>query len=242
MNATTIVLLAGWGLSNERYSATMHALEACGYTVYAPEFPGFGKAGPPSRPWGLSDYAVFLKEFIDTRGIANPVFVGHSFGGRVALRYNELYPDTLRALILTGTPGFTPVARARVSFFVAVAKVGKLIFRLPILSPLEERVRSWYYDVVGAREYNRAQGMMKQIFKHIVREPLVPAMKAVAVPTLLVWGSADAIVPVRVAERMNRVISTSQLSIEEGADHGLPYKQPERFAALVHEFLRTLPQ
>ena len=158
----------------------------------------------------------------------------------MSLKYQTLFPKTIRAIILTGTPGYTPVPRQKILVFVAIAKIGRFFLSFPLLIPLQENIRKWYYYLVGARDFYRAQGIMRDIFKNMVQEDLVPCMTCVGVPCALVWGENDRITPVWIAKRMNTAIVDSKLIVIPDADHGVSYKSPERFIAAIEHFLKTV--
>lgn len=240
MKRPTIVILHGWGLTGKTFAPLALVLKKQGYRVFAPDLPGFGETKMPERPLTLTDYTQFLDEYIKNNHIEHPIFIGHSFGGRVSLKYNELYPNHVRVLILSGTPGFTPIPKKKLLLFIFLAKIGKLLFSIPPLSLMQDAVRRWYYYVVGAKEFFRAEGTMRETFKHIVKEDLVVSMETVDVPTLLLWGEYDIIVPVSIAERMHRMIAGSELIVIPEADHGVPFKQPEVFASYVERFVKAL--
>lgn len=240
MKKPDIVILHGWGLSSQKFEPLTAALRKRGYQVTAPDLPGFGSSAPPSRPYALSDYVLFVHNFIQESGIQHPILLGHSFGGRVSLLYEKLYPQEIRALVLTGTPGFSPVARKRLLFFVVLAKAGKLFFSIPPMSFFKGSVQKWYYYVVGAREFYRAEGHMRETFKKIVQEDLVSAMKVVSVPTLLLWGKEDIIVPLAIARRMEERIPGAKLVVIPHTDHGVPFKNPVVFVDYVEQFLRNV--
>lgn len=240
MNRFAVVILHGWGLSGKTFTPLAEELKKCGYRVFTPDLPGFGEAGMPERPLTLTDYTRFLDEYIKKNHIEHPILIGHSFGGRVSLKFNELYPKRVRVLILSGTPGFTPIPKKKLILFISLAKIGKLLFSIPPLTLVQDAVRRWYYYVVGAREFFRAEGAMRETFKRIVREDLVKAMEVVDIPTLLLWGEYDIIVPFSIAERMHQVIAGSELIVIPEADHGVPFKQPEVFASYVKRFIDKL--
>jgi len=233
-----IVILHGWGLSGKTFIPLTEELKKCGYRVWTPDLPGFGESGMPERPLTLTDYAHFLDEYLKKNRIKHPILIGQSFGGRVSLKYNQLHPKSVRALILSGTPGFTPIPKKKLLLFIALAKIGKLLFSIPPLSLFQDAVRRWYYYAVGAKEFFRAEGAMRETFKRIVQEDLVASMEVVDIPTLLLWGEYDIIVPVSIAERMHQVIAGSELIVIPEADHGVPFKQPEVFASYVKRFLK----
>lgn len=240
MNRSAVVILHGWGLSGKTFIPLAEELKKCGYRVWTPDLPGFGEFGMPEHPLTLTDYTRFLDEYIKKNHIEHPILIGHSFGGRVSLKFNELYPNRVRVLILSGTPGFTPIPKKKLILFISLAKIGKLLFSIPPLTLVQDAVRRWYYYVVGAKEFFRAEGTMRETFKHIVKEDLVAAMEAVDVPTILLWGEYDIIVPVTIAERMHQVIAGSELIVIPEADHGVPFKQPEVFASYVRRFLKEV--
>lgn len=240
MNRSPVVILHGWGLSGKTFLSLAGILKKQGHRVYAPDLPGFGETKMPERPLLLMDYARFLDEYIRKNHIEHPILIGHSFGGRVSLKFNELYPKCVRALILSGTPGFTPIPKKKLLLFIFLAKIGKLLFSIPPLSLMQDAVRRWYYYVVGAKEFFRAEGTMRETFKQIVKEDFVSAMEAVDVPTILLWGEYDIIVPVAIAERMHRMIAGSELIVIPEADHGVPFKQPEIFASYIRRFLKKI--
>lgn len=240
-NKQAIVILHGWGLSGQTFQPLVEELRRLGYRASAPDLPGFGSADRPSYPWRLCDYVGWLAVYLTKHRAVKPVIIGHSFGGRIALKYQQLHPENTSVLILTGTPGFSPVPKRKLLLFVTLAKIGRFIFAMPPLNLFREAVKRWYYYVVGARDFFRAEGVMREIFKQMVQEELVTSMEAVAIPCLLIWGEYDIVVPVTIARRMKEVIPQAQLVLIPEADHGVPYKQPEVFSAYADRFLeRTL--
>lgn len=240
MKKQTIIILHGWGISGKSFDPLVRALCEYGYKALAPDMPGFGSEAAPVYPWKVRDYARFVELFLTKHHIKNPVFIGHSFGGRVALKYMQLHPEACTSLILTGTPGFTPIPRKKLFLFILLAKIGGLVLSLPPLCLFKDWARRWYYYVVGAREFFRAEGSMRETFKNVVQEELVTAMESIRVPVLLLWGEYDVIVPTVIARHMKEVLLKAQLYVIPEADHGLPFKHPDVFAQYVDNFLTLL--
>lgn len=239
MKFQDVIILHGWNLSGERFTPLLSVLKKKGFRVFAPDFPGFGKEPPPDTSWHVSDYADFLDRYIQRNKITNPVLIGHSFGGRVALKYVEAHPTEIKKLILTGTPGFSPIPSKKLMVFLLISKIGGYIFSLPGLKAIEDDARKFLYKLAGAREFLRAEGVMRQTFKYVVADDLRSSMKSIAIPCLLVWGEYDSIVPVSIAVRMEKSISGATLTVISGADHGVPFHQPDTFVSSIADFLRA---
>lgn len=239
MKKFPIVILHGWG-SEGKFLPLEQSLKHNGFEVFAPDFPGFGTADMPTQPLHLVNYANFLYSYLGKNGIKNPVLIGHSFGGRVALKYQQLYPKDVGAIILSGTPGLSPVKRSKFVFSMIGAKLGGALFSLPPFFFFKDFIRKYYYCLLGVKDYYRATGAMKQTFKNIVEENLHTTMESVRVPCLLIWGEEDALVPLHIAKDMSEIIPGAKLISIVGADHGVPYKKPDIFSDKVIEFLKTL--
>lgn len=240
MSKRSIIILHGWGLSGKKFNGLVDALSALKYDVFAPDLPGFGDSQIPEYVYSLTDYCDFLDTYMKKKHIANPVLIGHSFGGRVSLKYVQMHPEKVSTLILTGVPGFTPVRSLKLKLVIVIAKIGKFISSIWPLSIIQDFVRSRYYYAVGARDYYRANGVMKDIFKKVVQDDLLSPMKSVRIPCALLWGELDQITPLWIAKKMNKVIQNSTLTVFPEADHGISYKQPEQFAGKVDAILSAL--
>ncbi len=203
--------------------------------MWAPDFPGFGVQKLPKKPYQLLDYALFLQQYIIKHEIHSPGLIGHSFGGRVALKYDSLFPKSTSWIVLSGTPGFrSSTFKARIA--IVIAKLGKIFFTVPLISTFKNSITESYYAFVSSREYSRAEGTMKETFKQIVSESLLPYMKSLSVPCLLLWGERDRMVPIRIAFKMHEIIPGSTLSIIPSTDHSVPYVNPEEFVRRMMEF------
>ncbi len=243
MKRPTILLLSGWVRTNvikEYYKKTIQEFEKKGYTVYAPDMPGFGAAKNPDHPLTLHDYAVFVSAYIKKQAIQPDILLGHSFGGRVIIEYLSLFPFNGKAVVLSGTPGYPSIKKSKMLLSLLIAKIGGTIVSLPLISKLKERIRGWYYYIVGARDFYRAEGVMRQTFKNIVQTPLEQQMKTIRIPTLLVWGADDVIVPLSVAKKMKQTISTATLISIPACGHGCIVETPEHFVKETMRFIQHL--
>lgn len=240
MKKPPIIILHGWNLSAKPYRKLTDFLKDLGYQVYLPDLPGFGNNKKITRPLTLEDYQRYLTDFIRLKKINQPLLIGHSFGGRVAILAAASNPKMFIALILTGVPGFPPVPPVKVCLFEIISKVGKLIFKLPFLSKFEAIAKKIIYRMAGSTDYYLAEGRLKETFKNIIKRDLEKDLSQIKIPTLLIWGKEDKVVCCRIAYKMHKVIGPSRIEIVDNSGHLLPYHQPKLFSARVNRFLQNL--
>lgn len=212
------------------YSQLAKKLKTKGYKVFTPDLPGFGKERPLKRPFSLNDYADFVKNYISKNKLKKIILIGHSFGGRAAIKFCENNPKTVEKLILTGVPAF-PVNSIKRLIFLAAAKAGKLILALPLFEKMQTLGRKIIYRLAGSFDYPKTQGVMRKTFVKIVRADLLPSMRKIKIPTYIIWGEKDIITPLWIARKMNKIIPNSHLIIVSGKNHNVVYKHPDLFLA-----------
>jgi pimeloyl-ACP methyl ester carboxylesterase len=101
-------------------------------------------------------------------------------------------------------------------------------------------IQRWFYYRIGVRDFYRASGSMRQTFKNVVAESLHGPMTSVSIPTLLLWGETDQIVPLWVAKKMKETIAKSLLIAVPNVGHALPYREPTLFVEKSLPFLSSL--
>ena len=100
-----VLLIHGWGSSIKPWQPIMSGFE--GKRVIAPDLPGCGESDILSSPWELEDYCDFILKFLDKVGVTNPIIVGHSHGGRIAIKMvaeGMLKPEKLILFDSAGIP------------------------------------------------------------------------------------------------------------------------------------------
>src|SRR5436190_16862468 len=101
----TILILHGWGKTGPAYSEIQNIFEKKGYRVYSPDLPGFGNNPLQKDALVFDDYISFVHDYISKTKEKKVILLGHSFGGRIAIRFTALYPQMVASLILTGASG-----------------------------------------------------------------------------------------------------------------------------------------
>lgn len=227
----------GWGCDHSIWEGAASHLKEAGFRVTALDFPGFGTCAEPPAPWGMEEYTVWFEEFLTARGIVNPVLVGHSFGGRVALVFAARNPT--RKVVLVDAAGVKP--RRSAGYYIKVWTFKVLKRTAPFLlgrakaQELIERRRAR----AGSADYNAASPVMRGTLSRVVNEDLRRHMPHITAPTLLIWGGNDTATPLRDARIMERLIPDAGLVVFDGAGHYSFLERPAQFAAILDSFLNS---
>jgi len=194
-----IIFLHGWGQNIEMMKPLADNFFK-DYKVTILDFPGFGKSQEPEYDWNLSDYCEFLEEFINKLKIKNPILVGHSFGGRVALKYSSFH--NVKKIVLFGAPCFVKNKDKDLK-----TKVLKKLKKMPGMSEFGEFMKNY----IGSTDYKSASPRMRQILVNVVNEDLSNCAKKIEAPTLLIWGENDEQVPINEAQELEKIMPDAAL-------------------------------
>ncbi len=224
--APQVCALHGWGRTGADFQRILAP-----HSGVAVHLPGFGPAPPPPRAWSSADYANEIAAALET--LSPMVLVGHSFGGRIALRLAASFPHLVKHLVLTGVPltRVTPAHRPALGF-----RVVKSLSKAGLVSDaLLERARNKY----GSADYRAASGVMRDILVHVVREDYLEDAARVACPVTLVWGELDRPAPRAAAEKALPFFPQATLRVVAGAGHLLEGTLEQEVATAVTDALRT---
>ena len=219
MKGKPIVLLHGWGQNIEMMDSIGKGLEK-DYRIIILDLPGFGKSSEPTYGYTVYDYYEVLCEFLDKLKVKNPILVGHSCGGRIAIIYSA--KRKVEKLVLLSAP-FRRSTKKN-SFKVKVLKFMK---KVPIIKELEEYMKS----KIGSTDYRNASSMMRKILVNTVNEDLTEYLKQIEVPTLLIWGENDTAVSVEDAKYAESIMKDAGLIVYEGCTH---YAYLERISQTIN--------
>jgi len=237
-----ILVLHGWGGSSDSWVRVQDILSRKGYTILVLDFPGFGRTPPPYDPWAVGDYMEFLNSFIrevkkKEKSFVSPFFLlGHSFGGRVSIKFCIKYPEYVRKLILMDSAGIKPGYGFKGSLIFVAALLGNALFTPKVLRRFKDSVRSIFYRVIRNRDYAKANGIMKETLKKVLKEDLLPEIPGLNKQTLIVWGGRDRIVPVKDAYTFKNIIKGSKLEIFKEVGHSPHLECPETLSGVIKNF------
>ena len=254
-----VVMIHGIAGSSNTWLPVMPLL-AEHYTVIAPDLLGHGESAKPRGDYSLGAYASGVRDLLGVLGHDRATIVGHSLGGGVAMQFAYQFPQMaerlvlvasgglgkevsllLRALSLPGTEFLLPVVLAP-QLHALVGSVGSLLGRLGLRSdPLLSEVWGSWTRLTDAHA--------QRAFIHTIRAVIDVAGQRVSardrlylaheVPTMIVWGDRDAVIPVEHAYIAHDLIPGSRLEVVAGAGHFLPFERPELLDRLLRDFLST---
>jgi pimeloyl-ACP methyl ester carboxylesterase len=227
---------------------------AATHRVVAVDLPGFGSS--PMPPWQISipAYGRFLRDFCERLGIDRCSLVGNSMGGFIATELAISEPDRVDDLVLVSAAGIT-WARARREPAVMVARMGRAaapaLFKLQTSGMRRRRLRRVAFQGVFFDPNRLRREMLWENFVPAMQSPgyfdamsnlwgydIRHRLEEIGVPTLIVWGRNDRVVPVPAAlSYRKRIGDNAELVIFDRCGHVPQIERPVRFNRVVEQFL-----
>jgi pimeloyl-ACP methyl ester carboxylesterase len=208
------------------------------YTVYAPDLPGFGESQPLDGNFYIPELTEFMDSFSDNLGLDRFHLVGHSLGGGVALNYALQFPHKIVKLVLISSL----CLGREIAFWVRLMSIPARFIGSAVMAVLQS-IKWILKTLLAPVEWVLPlPGTMLNIGSSITtfkEQTLVLAnrLSEIMVPTLLVWGANDPIVPVRHAYAAAQVIRDCQLKVFEGCGHNVHRDEIQQFSHLITGFL-----
>lgn len=219
------VLLHGWGQNKEMFEPMYMFLASQKKTVISVDFPGFGKSEEPKVIYGIKEYAEWLKALLVLENIENVIFIGHSFGCRVAYYYSANKLGKVKKLLMTGAAGIKP--KRSLNYYIKVYSYKMLKVLLPAIGM--KHVLEYKQRNAGSSDYKNATPIMRGVLSKVVNEDLTSILSKIEAPTLLVFGENDDATPVRDGKLMEQKIQNATLIIYENEGHYAYWNQKEKF-------------
>jgi len=253
-----LLLLHGIGDSSRAWIPAMRLLQRR-YTVLAPDLPGHGSSSNPIGDYSLGSHASSMRDLLDLLSIERVTVVGQSFGGGVAMQFAYQFPSRCERLVLVDAGGLG----REVNWILRLATLPAAEYVMPVLFPAFMRrwgdpvarfLREWGIDNPRAAEVWRSYRSLidpgnRAAFVRTARAVIDPGGQSVSavnrlslvaqMPTLIVWGAQDKIIPLLHAVQAHEVIPNSRLEVMEGAGHFPHMEDPARFARILEDFVST---
>jgi pimeloyl-ACP methyl ester carboxylesterase len=244
--ATPVVLLHGT-------SASLHTWDGWAETLRAErrvirfDLPGFGLTGPtPDRVYRIERYVETVVALLDRLGVRRAIIAGNSFGGQVAWQTALAHPQRVERLILVDAAGY-PMAPQEVPIGFRIAQTPWLAPLMRVVLPrgfIESSVRNVYgdpskvtaelvdrYYELTLRTGNREA--LRERFAQAQAGPGAERIRELTLPTLILWGGQDRLIPPADGERFARDIAGSELVLFDDLGHVPHEEDPARTLAAV---------
>jgi pimeloyl-ACP methyl ester carboxylesterase len=211
------------------------------FTVYAPTLPGFGLSQRP--PWleTFADLTRFSLWLVQELGLPKVSLLGHFIGGWLAAEMAVVCPQMLERLILVDAAGIQPQQGEIADIFLHGQEgTRRLVYFDPQQMPE-------YQELFGRKPTPEEREIQAQNQENAIRFCWKPYMydrslpwllPRVHLPTLIVWGREDRIVPLECGELYQQAIPGSRLAVIDQCGHCPPLEKPEEFTRLAREFLQ----
>jgi pimeloyl-ACP methyl ester carboxylesterase len=218
-----ILLLHGWG-QNILMMKPLGDAFCDKFRITILDLPGFGESEEPACAWTIGDYNDMLEEFTKKVGISKPIVIGHSFGGRLAIRYSSRNP--IAKLVLFGSPCIR--FEENLPLYVRFLKMLKKI-------PGLEQVGEYMKQYIGSRDYKAASPVMRETLVQIVNEDLSKFAREIEEPTLLIWGENDTEAPLNEAKELEKIMIDAALIVLPGT-HYAYLENLDRVVVILKQF------
>jgi pimeloyl-ACP methyl ester carboxylesterase len=230
------------------------------FTLIAPDLLGHGESATPRGDYSLGAHATGVRDLLTALGIEHVTVVGHSLGGGIAMQFAYQFPERCERLVLVSSGGLG----REVHLLLRAAALPGADYVLPLLTSsrllglgrhfggLLRRVRlapGGDVDALAQGFASLDNAGSRQAFLHTVRAVIEPSGQRVSahdrlalaslIPSLIVWGERDSIIPVAHGVAASEAMPGSRFEMFPGAGH-LPHDaDPDRFAAVLTDFCES---
>ncbi|MCH7788981.1 MAG: alpha/beta fold hydrolase [Acidobacteria bacterium] len=251
-----LVLVHGMAGSAETWHPIIDRL-AENYTVIAPDLPGHGQSDKPRGDYSLGAYSSFLRDLMTQLDCPSATIVGQSLGGGIAMQFAYQHPEFCERLVLVSSGGLGEevswmlrlIATPGVEYVLPIAFmpwIGDGIRHVtPVLSKLGLRPSAQLKEIWRAYD-SLADPEARSAFVHTMKAVIDTRGQRVSavdrlylaedVPTLIVWGGRDPIIPVSHGRTAHELIPRSRLEIFDKSGHFPHCEEPQRFVELLEDF------
>lgn len=226
---TPIIILHGLmgGLSN--FEGVLDFFPKQGYKVVLLQLPLYELS---LLKTSVATFAKYLKDFIDYKGYDQAILLGNSLGGHIALLCTKLYPQSIKALVVTGSSGLYESAMGesypKRGDYEYIRKKAENVFYNPEIAT-KEIVDDVFETVNDRNKLIRTLAIAKSAIRHNMSKDL-PKMHT---PTCIIWGRNDNVTPPEVAEDFHRLLPDSDLYWIEKCGHAAMMEHPDVFNKIL---------
>jgi pimeloyl-ACP methyl ester carboxylesterase len=234
-----VVVIHGGGGDARTWSQNIEAL-ASKYAVYAPDLPGYGASQPLVGRYYIPELTGFVDKFSRSLGLGSFHLVGHSLGGGIALNCALEFPHKVKKLVLVSSL----CLGREIALWVRLLSIPALLRSIGAMTVAMLRSIQWFFDtLIQSVEFimplSPASVTVGGSITTLREQTLVLAnrLSEIMMPTLLVWGGRDPIVPVRHAYAAAEVIPDCRIKVFEKRGHNVHRDELDQFSSVLTDFL-----
>jgi pimeloyl-ACP methyl ester carboxylesterase len=208
------------------------------FDVIAPDHPGFGRSGAADGFDDVGELALFYLDALKALDLDSVHVVGHCLGGWIALELAIRCTARVKTLSLVGSAGLRLKGVPRADMFLCSAEeLPRLLFAN---GAAEAWTRSWHGDAALEELYDRNRVAAARFTwqPRLCNPKLEKWLHRIDVPTHIVWGEQDQVIPPAYAEALRDRIAGASVTMLPSCGHLPHYEQPKEFAATVSNFIR----
>ena len=229
------------------------------FTVIAPDLFGHGQSEKPKGDYSLGAFAGSIRDLLDVLSVDRATVVGQSFGGGVAMQLAYQHPELCERLVLVDSGGLG----REVSWLLRLMALPASEYVMPII--FAGFVRDWgdhLVELISSRGVrlgrlaemwsayaSLAESSNRQAFARTIKSVIDPGGQSVSamdrlylaslIPTLIIWGDRDDIIPVTHAYAAQTAMPGSRLVVIKGVGHFPQIEAPEQFLHALIDFIET---
>ena len=231
---TPIIILHGLmgGLSN--FDGVANFFPPKGYKVVIPELPIYTQNILKTN---VKAFSKFVKDFILFKGYDQVILVGNSLGGHIGLYHTKMYPELVKALVITGSLGLYESGMGesypKRGDYEYIKKKAEDVFYDPKIATKE------IVDEVFATVNDRIK-LIKTltIAKSAIRHNMAKDLPKMTTPTCIIWGKNDKVTPPNVAEEFDKLLPNSELFWIDKCGHAAMMEHPDEFNQILFDWLQ----
>lgn len=230
---TPIVILHGLmgGLSN--FHGVTNYFPEKGYKILVPELPIYDM---PMLKTNVKNFAKYVKSFIQYKGLKDVILLGNSLGGHIGLLHTKMYPELIKALVITGSSGLYESAMGdgypKRGDYEFIKKKAQDVFYDPAVAT-KEIVDEVFATVNDRIKLVKTLAIAKSAIRHNMAQDL-PGMHT---PTCIIWGENDTVTPPDVAELFHELLPDSDLHWMKKCGHAPMMEHPQEFNEILNAWL-----
>lgn len=229
-----MLFVHGFPLSRGAWSKQTEAFRSS-FRVIVPDLRGFGESETTAGPVSMTRFAGDLHALLQHLEVGPAILVGHSMGGYIALAFAKAYPEALRKLVLVGTKAGADTSEGAAARRATAEKVraeGSLVVvdaMAPKMLASSNTDAAMAASVRGFMASSKPKGIIGALLGMADRPDAGTWLGEIGVPTLVVTGSDDSIIPPSESEALAKAIPGAQLTLIPNAGHLVAFDQAEAF-------------